>query len=283
MAAVVADDDQAMASEVESGYLAVAGVKLEYERIAATRSGLPTLVFLHEGLGCVALWKGFPAQVAEKTGCEALAYSRKGYGQSDPVEVPRPLTYMHEEGLEVLPRVLDAADLEEAVFVGHSDGGSIALIHAGAVQDPRVTALVLLAPHVFNEEKCAASIREARVAYETTDLRERLKRYHGDNVDCAFWGWNHAWLDPDFMQWNIEEYLPGVTVPVLMIQGEDDQYGSLRQLDAIERQVTGSVERHLFPGCAHSPHRDQPEATQRVMADFIRQRYPGLRSRDCRS
>ena len=275
MAAVVADDDQAMASEVESGYLAVAGVKLEYERIAATRSGLPTLVFLHEGLGCVALWKGFPAQVAEKTGCEALAYSRKGYGQSDPVEVPRPLTYMHDEGLAVLPGVLDAAELEEVVLVGHSDGGSIALINAGAAPDPRVTALALLAPHVFNEEICVESIRDARVAYETTDLRARLKRAHGDNVDGAFWGWNRAWLDPKFMQWNIEEYLPGIDVPVLMIQGEDDQYGSPRQLDAIERQVNGPVERHVLPACAHSPHRDQPEATLGAIADFVRRHYPG--------
>ena len=266
---------EAMASEVTSGFLAVDGVKLEYQRIPPKRRGLPALVFLHEGLGCVALWKDFPAQVARRTGCEMLAYSRQGYGQSDPVEVPRPLTYMHDEGLDVVPQVLDATRLRETVLVGHSDGGSIALVNAGGVQDPRVTALVLLAPHVFNEAMCVASIRDAKVAYETTDLRARLKRFHGDNVDGAFWGWNRAWLDPEFMQWSIEEYLPGINLPLLMIQGEDDQYGSLGQLDAIERRVKGPVERHVLPACAHSPHRDQPEATLGAIADFVRRHYPG--------
>lgn len=266
-----------MSSEIESGLLTVKGVRLEYQRHPAAGRDVPTLVFLHEGLGSVSMWKGFPATVAEATGCEVLVYSRQGYGKSDPVEVPRPLTYMHQEGLEVVSPLLDAAGIEEAVLVGHSDGGSIALVNAGGVQDPRVKGLILLAPHVFNEEMCVASIREAKVAYETTDLREKLKRFHGDNVDCAFWGWNHAWLDPDFMQWNIEEFLPGVRVPLMMIQGEDDQYGSLKQLDAIERQVPGPTERVVLPECAHSPHRDQPQATLEAITRFVNAHFPPVR------
>ncbi len=223
------------------------------------------------------MWKEFPAEVAAATGCEVMVYSRKGYGESDPVEVPRPLTYMHTEGLEVVSKVLDAARIEEAMLVGHSDGGSIALVNAGGVRDSRVIALILLAPHVFNEEMCVASIREAKVAYESDGLRERLERHHGKNVDCAFWGWNHAWLDPDFMQWNIEEFLSGVEVPVLLIQGADDEYGSLLQLDAIERQVKGPTQRRVLSGCGHSPHRDQPEATLEAIAQFVDQHYPDSR------
>lgn len=262
-----------MTAEIESGFFTIEGARLEYQRIGAQQVGLPTLVFLHEGLGCVALWKDFPARVAAATGCEVLVFSRIGYGKSDPVEVPRPLAYMHIEGLQVVSKVLDAAGVEEAVLVGHSDGGSIALVNAGGVKDPRVTGLVLLAPHVFNEELCVDSIRKAKAAYETTDLRTKLARFHGDNVDCAFWGWNHAWLDPGFMQWNIEEYLSGVRVPVLAIQGEDDEYGTLSQLDAIERQVNGPFERRVLPACGHSPHRDQPEATLEAIAGFVSTHY----------
>lgn len=265
---------ETMSNEIESGFLTVNGVRLEYQRYPAVQRSSPTLVFLHEGLGSVSMWKEFPAEVAAATGCEVLVYSRQGYGRSDPVGVPRSLSYMHTEGLEVVSPLLDAAGIQAAVLVGHSDGGSIALVNAGGVGDPRVSALVLLAPHVFNEAMCVASIQEAKVAYETTDLRERLERHHGDNVDCAFWGWNHAWLDPDFMQWNIEEYLSGVEVPVLMIQGEDDEYGSLKQLDAIERQVKGSTHRCVLPDCGHSPHRDQPEMTLEAIKGFIDRLFP---------
>lgn len=265
-----------MTNETETGFLTVDGVRLEYQRHPATRRNTPTLVFLHEGLGCVALWKEFPAQVAGATGCEVLVYSRQGYGESDPIDVPRPLTYMHREGLEVVSRVLDVAGIDEAVLVGHSDGASIALVNVGGVRDPRVTGLVLMAPHVFNEELCVASIREAKVAYETGDLRERLERRHGKNVDCAFWGWNRAWLDPDFMQWNIEAFLPQVEVPALLIQGADDQYGTLAQLDAIERQVQGPVSRLVLNDCAHSVFRDQPEATLEAIVDFVERHYTGV-------
>lgn len=244
--------------------------RLEYLRIPAPQAQRPALVLLHEGLGCVALWKDFPERLAAATGCGVLVYSRAGYGRSDPVQLPRPLDYMQIEGLRVVSRVLDAAGIEQAFLIGHSDGGSIALVNAGGVRDRRVSGLVLLAPHVFNEPRCVASIRQAKIAYQTAGLRAKLARFHGANVDCAFWGWNRAWLDPDFMHWNIEAYLPGVRVPALLIQGEDDEYGTLVQLDAIERQVSGPVERSVLPDCGHSPHRDQPQATLAAITTFVR-------------
>jgi len=255
--------------------LDVGGGTLEYVWSGPPPGEAPTLVFLHEGLGCAALWKGFPEQVAQATGFGVMAYSRFGYGASDPVEVPRPLTYMHHEGLEVLPAVLDAAGIRSTVLVGHSDGASIALINAGGRPDPRVHGLVLMAPHVFNEDLSVASIREAKTAYENGRLREQLARWHGDNVDCAFWGWNHAWLDPGFLEWNIEEYLPGIDIPCLVIQGEDDQYGTIAQVEAIERQVAGPVEVMMLPDCRHSVFRDQPGAALDAVARFAAQHLEG--------
>lgn len=258
-----------------TGRLDVGGVQLEYVWFGPGPERSPTLVLLHEGLGCAALWKGFPERVAEATGLGVMAYSRKGYGGSDPVEVPRPLTYMHEEGLDVLPDVLDAAGIGSAILVGHSDGASIALINAGGRQDPRVLGLVLMAPHVFNEELSVRSIRKAKEAYETGQLREQLARWHGDNVDCAFWGWNRAWLDPGFLEWNIEEYLPSIEIPCLVIQGEDDQYGTIEQVEAIRRQVAGPVEVMMLPDCRHSVFRDQPDATLDAIARFAAVHLPG--------
>lgn len=256
--------------ESHSGFLDIDGDSLEYRWIAARDRNAPSLVFLHEGLGSVSLWRDFPDAVAEATGCGALVYSRRGYGQSSPVPLPRPVRYMHDEGLDILPKVLDAAGLKRVILVGHSDGASISLIHAGGA-DPqgRVRGLILEAPHVFNEEVCVASIREAKTAYETTDLRDRLARYHGANVDVAFWGWNRVWLDPDFWHWNIEEYLPAVTVPVIVIQGEQDEYGTAAQYQAIERQVAGPCEVVVLPDCRHSPHRDQRDLTLAAMTRFI--------------
>ena len=233
----------------------------------------PTLVFLHDGIGCAATWRDFPVSLSRETGCGALVYSRPGYGGSDPVFLPRPLTYMHDEGLSILPEVLDAAGVRKAFLVGHSDGGSIALIHAstpGAL--PRVCGLLLEAPHVFCEEITVRSIEEAREEYLHGDLRAKLARYHGKNVDCAFWGWNRAWLDPGFRAWNIEECLPAITAPALVVQGLDDPYGTLLQVEAIERQCGGPVRRHLLEKCGHSPHRDQGERTLSAMAAFVHER-----------
>lgn len=250
-------------------YLDVDGTKLEYRWIGPPPGQAPTLIFLHEGLGCAAMWKDFPDRVAQATGWSVLVYSRAGYGGSDPVDVPRPLTYMHGEGLDVLPRLLDVAGINQAILVGHSDGASISLINAGGERDPRILAGILLAPHVFNEQISVDSIRQAREAFENGQLRDGLARYHGDNVDVAFWGWNRAWLDPDFWHWNLEEYLPHIEIPLLLIQGEDDEYGTRAQIEAIDRQTPGLVETLMLPDCGHSPHRDQPQATIRAIRDFV--------------
>lgn len=258
-----------MRSLETEGHLDLGDMRLEYRWIAPLRAGRPTLVFLHEGLGSVGIWRDFPDRVAATTGCGTFVYSRAGYGASSPVSLPRPLRYMHDEGLEVLPRLLEKLELDDVVLIGHSDGASIALIHAGSGKASRVRAVICEAPHVFNEQVCVASIREAKIAYETTDLRAKLQRLHGNNVDVAFWGWNGAWLDPDFWHWNLEEYLPGITLPLLVIQGEDDEYGTARQYEAIRAQVSGPCEVSVLPDCKHSPHKDQPDAVLDLMTRFI--------------
>ena len=244
----------------------VAGHRLECVHIRGAKSA-PALVFLHEGLGSVALWKDFPARVADATGCPVLVYSRAGYGRSSPAPLPRAPDYMHVEALTVLPALLDRLGIADPVLIGHSDGASIALLHAGSGRRP-VRALVALAPHVFVEDMSIASIDEVRRQYETTDLREKLARRHAD-PDAAFRGWNDIWLAPAFRSWNIEACLPGVRCPLLMIQGRDDEYGSAAQLDAIERQVGGKVTRIELADCRHSPHRDQPDATLAAITDFV--------------
>jgi len=247
-------------------FIDVAGHRLECVRVRGAKTA-PTLVCLHEGLGSVALWKDFPARVAAATGCPALVYSRAGYGRSSPAALPRAPDYMHVEALTVLPALLDRLEIADPILVGHSDGASIALLHAGSGRRP-VRALVALAPHVFVEDMSIASIDEVRRQYETTDLREKLARRHAD-PDAAFRGWNDIWLEPAFRRWNIEGCLPGVRCPLLLIQGRDDEYGSAAQLDAIERQVSGTVARLELADCRHSPHRDQPEATLAAIADFV--------------
>jgi len=247
-------------------FVDVAGHRLECVRIRGAKRA-PTLVFLHEGLGSVALWKDFPARIAAATGCPVLVYSRAGYGRSSPATLPRATDYMHVEALTVLPELLDQLGIADPVLIGHSDGASIALLHAGSGRRP-VRALVALAPHVFVEDMSIASIAEVRRQYDTTDLRQRLARRHAD-PDAAFRGWNDIWRAPAFRSWNIEACLPGVRCPLLMIQGRDDEYGSAAQLDAIERQVGGKVARIELADCRHSPHRDQPEATLAAIADFV--------------
>ena len=254
--------------------------QLEYEWYGPPPTEAPTLVFLHEGLGCVAMWREFPERLVDKTGCSVLVYSRAGYGKSDPIELPRAVRFMHDEALITLPQVLDAFAIREAILVGHSDGGSIALIHAGGTRDARVRGLILEAPHVFVEEPGLESIRAIAADYRNEDqkgghmkqqLKKRLERYHGANVDETFWGWNNIWLDPAFRAWNIEEYLPQIRVPVLLIQGEDDQYGTLAQVKAIEAGCQGLVRTAVLPDCGHSPHLDQPERTLEAMMGFLRE------------
>lgn len=252
----------------EPGFLQIDGVRLEARWIGPPPEEAPTLVFLHEGLGSTSLWRDFPDRLASATGWGALVYSRAGYGKSAPVALPRPVRFMHDEA-EVLPRVLAAAAIREHVLIGHSDGASISLIHAGSHPGPGLRGVILEAPHVFTEPHGLASIARMREIYRDTDLRERLARHHGANVDVAFRGWNDVWLDPEFVAWNIEEHLPAIRVPILILQGENDEYGTWAQVEAIARQSGGPVESIAISQCGHSPHREQPAITLRAMADFV--------------
>ncbi len=254
-------------------YLRAGGHRLEYKwlrpharTVGRQPEAMPALVFLHEGLGSTVLWKDFPELVVEATGCRALVYSRYGYGKSDRLTEPRTVDYMHKEALEALPQVLEALSIRNPILIGHSDGASISIIHAGSGWPVR--GLVLIAPHVFVEDIAVASIAQARTAFETTDLATKLDRHHDDPVG-AFRGWNDIWLHPDFRIWNIEACLPRIVAPVLLIQGEEDQYGTMAQIEAIERQLGGSVETVVLAGCAHSPHVDQAEATLAAIAAFV--------------
>lgn len=229
----------------------------------------PTLVLLHEGLGCVALWRDFPEALAAATGCGVFAWSRFGYGGSDPVPLPRPMSYMHEEALDVLPRVLDAAEVRRVVLIGHSDGGSIAAIHAGTVRDPRLPGVVLIAAHFFVEDVNLAAIREIKANYEQGDLRSRLAKYHRD-VDVAFRGWNDAWLDPRFRTFDITEHVARIQVPVLALQGADDPYGTVEQLRVLERAAACPMEARLIPGAHHAPHLEAKQATLDAIVPFVR-------------
>lgn len=258
-------------------YVKLDGSHLEYERTGPASEDAPTLVFLHEGLGSVSQWRDFPASVSAATGLASVTYSRLGYGKSDPVEVPRPLTYMHDEALRTLPAFLTALAIRKPLLVGHSDGASIAIIYAGSHPAIAPLGLVLEARHVFVEDLSIRSIEASAEAFRNGQLRERLARHHGANVDAAFWGWNRAWLDPGFRTWNLEAYLPNIHVPTLVIQSEDDPYGTVRQVEAIERGVGAKVERLLLPECGHAPHRDQPERTREAIVDFVRRLQDGRR------
>ena len=260
---------------MDSLSIVAAGHRLEALWIPPSDRDALAIVMLHEGGGCVSGWRDWPEELARATGCGVLGYSRWGYGGSDPVELPRPLTYMHDEGLIALPQVMDAVGIQEAVLLGHSDGASIAIIHAGdARADPRARArvkgLVLLAPHVFCEDVSVVAIEQTREAFVNGDLRERLAKRQGANVDGAFWGWNRAWLDPGFRAWNIESFLPAIEVPVLVIQGEADPYGTIAQVDAVTRAVRGPPERFMIPECGHAPHKERPEETTAAVVGFVR-------------
>ncbi len=257
-----------MTSTITSGLaeVIVNGHRLETLRLAPRDPEAPTIVMLHEGLGSVALWKDFPHALAERTGCGVLVYSRYGHGNSEKQAEKRPVSFMHREGEVVLPELLDKMEIAQPILLGHSDGGSIALIFAGKYPE-RTRALILEAPHVFVEEFGLASIRAAKGAFETTDFRAKLGRYHA-HVDETFRAWNDIWLDPEFPAWNIESHLDAIRCPVLCIQGEQDEYGTRAQVDTIVAKVPGA-ELVMFPNCGHSPHRDQREATLAKMAEFV--------------
>ena len=248
--------------------ITAAGRSLEYCWTGDADPARPTLVFLHEGLGSIPQWRDFPAQVARATGCRALVYDRYGYGNSDILVEDRVgIDFMHQEALKFLPEMLSKLNIDNPILVGHSDGASIALIHAGAGHPVRGVAV--MAPHVFIEKICVDSIVRARRQFETTDLPQRLGKYHRDSWK-TFYLWADAWLDPAFLDWNIEEYLPGIRCPVLAIQGEEDEYGTMTQLDAIRRQVGGACELLKLAGCGHSPHKDRPERVLNSISTFIR-------------
>ena len=240
----------------------VAGRRLETRVLEGAPDRRP-LVLLHEGLGSAGLWRDFPQRLAEATGRRTIAFSRFGHGRSEPPPQPRTPAFFHEEALDVLPAVLDGLQAAEPILVGHSDGGSIALIHAAAHP---ATGLVLMAPHVVVEDITVAAIRETREAFEHDGLRERMARHH-DDPDAAFWGWCDVWLDPAFRAWSIEAEAARVTAPALLIQGGDDPYGTLDQLDRIEARVRGPVERLVVAG-GHSPHLEQPDAVVAAVERF---------------
>ena len=250
-------------------YVSIDGARLEYKWHGPPPADAPTLVFLHEGLGSVSQWRNFPAELCARLGCSGLVYSRCGHGRSDALTAPRSVGFMHDEAITVLPRLLDVFEVRRPILVGHSDGASIALIHAGSgAGDP--FALVLEAPHVFVEDVTITRITELRETYRSGDLRTKLARHHGGNVDTLFEYWTDVWLRPEFRRWNIEEYLPDVRCPTLVIQGKQDEYGTDRQVSTLVAALGGRCEGIMLDHCGHSPHIDQGVTTCDIMARFIR-------------
>jgi pimeloyl-ACP methyl ester carboxylesterase len=252
----------------DEGFLDLSPLRLEYRMIGPRPDAAPTIVMLHEGLGSVGLWGSFPDQIAAATGAGVFVYSRAGYGRSSPGKLPRTTRFMHEEACAVLPQVLEGIGFQRGLLLGHSDGASIATIYAGSVQDHRVRGLVLLAPHFFTEDMGIAEIRRARDAFAAGTFRDKLKRWHAD-VDCAFRSWSQPWLDPEFRKWDITEALGYIRVPILIVQGDQDQYGTLRQLEAANNECYCPVETVVLPGIRHVPQREAPQATLDAVTDFV--------------
>lgn len=251
----------------EGQRISVAGLSLECASWGPSPAHAPTFVLLHEGLGSTALWKDFPQKLAAATSFGVFAYSRGGYGASDPVKLPRPLDYMPKEAQEVLGPLLDAIGFERGILLGHSDGATIAAWYAASVSDQRIRGLCLIAPHFFTEDKGLAAIAEAKTAYETGELKARLAKYH-NHVDVAFKGWNEAWLDPAFKDMNVADCIDHWRIPVLAIQGREDQYGTLAQIGEIEDRIYSPLEVAILENCRHAPQFDQPEQTLSAITDF---------------
>ena len=256
-----------MTTLAPSGTLRIGASDLEYRMIGPAPEDAPTIVILHEGLGSAALWGDFPDKLQAATGAGVFAYSRAGYGASTPVKLPRPLDYMHIEALDILPKLLGQIGFRRGLLLGHSDGASIAAIYAGGVQDHRVLGIAMIAPHFVVEDISVTSIAVIKTAYETTGLRAKLARWHS-HVDNAFYGWNGAWLDPQFRSWDISEYLAYVRVPIAIVQGADDQYGTIRQIEIAREECYCPVDVAIIPGAGHQPHRDAPGATLDAISEF---------------
>ena len=249
-------------------FVEAAGRSVNYEWIGEEAPNAPVLVFLHEGLGSIRQWRDFPARVCAATGCRALVYDRYGYGQSAVLQEPRrTVRFMHDEALSSLPRIRESLKIDDCILIGHSDGASIALIHAGAAY--RTRGVAVMAPHVFIEPVCLSSIEKAKVTFESTDLPQRLGRYHRD-ARRTFYGWADVWTEENFKRWDIrDEYLARIDVPVLAIQGYADEYGTMAQLDDIARHVRGPCELLKLEECGHAPFRDQPEKTLAAITGFV--------------
>lgn len=253
----------------ETGFLAIGEARLETRRVGPAPDEAATIVLLHEGLGAAAMWRDFPERLAAATGCGVLAYSRVGYGRSSPAALPRAVGYMHDEALEVLPAVLKAIGFRRGMLLGHSDGASIATIYLGSVQDHRVRGLSLIAPHFIVEDVTLRSIAAARDAFAATDLKQRLARWHAD-PEATFRGWNDIWLDPAFAAWDISEALEYIRVPVQIVQGTGDEYGTARQIEIAEERCYCPLEVEWIDGAGHAPQRDRPEETLARIARFAR-------------
>lgn len=253
-------------------FLDAAGHRLEYERAGPTPDDAPTLVFMHQGLGSVSMWRDFPADLSAATGCGMFSYSRWGHGKSEPLSGGRAVGYMHDEALSTLPEVLTKLAVQEPILFGQSDGGSISLIYAGSGAangaGPAPKALIVEAAHVFVEEISVAGAREAEAMFENGELGEKLPRHH-DDVEGMFRAWNEIWRHPDFFSWNIEEYLPNITCPILVIQGEDDEYGTRKQVETIAAKSGGPVDVLMLENCGHSPHREMREAVLSATTAFV--------------
>ncbi len=249
------------------GFVTAGGKALEYQCFGPAPDKAPTIVLLHEGLGCVALWRDFPAALAKTTGWGVFVYSRAGYGQSDPADLPRPLDYMVQEAQQVLPDLLDAIGFQRGVLMGHSDGATIAVEYAGGVEDFRVRGLILMAPHFFTEAMGLTEISAAKQAYDNGDLRDKLSKYH-KHVDSAFRGWNDSWLHPDFNAALVTDAIDYLRIPTLAIQGRDDQYGTLAQVHEIEERSYAPVDVEILEDCRHAPQFDQPDRVLAAVAEF---------------
>jgi len=252
----------------DQGFLDLGDMRLEYRMIGPRPDAAPTLVLLHEGLGSAAVWGRFAHELAAATGTGVLAYSRAGYGRSSPSQLPRPVTFMHDEARAVLPRVLDGIGFRRGLLVGHSDGASIAAIYAGSVQDHRVRGLALMAPHFFTEDMGIAEIARAKAAFEGGALRGKLARLHAD-PEHAFRSWSGPWLDPEFRKWDLSDALAHIRVPILIVQGEQDQYGTVRQIEVARQECYCPVEVALLPDTRHAPYREAPAATLAAIAGFV--------------
>jgi pimeloyl-ACP methyl ester carboxylesterase len=256
-----------MATLSDHGFLDLGDQRLEYRMIGPRPDEAPTLILLHQGLGSVGQWDDLPEKLAARTGCGVFAYSRRGYGFSSAATLPRKLDFMHVEARNTLPRLLDAIGFQRGVLVGHSDGASIAAIHAGSVQDHRVHGLVLIAPHFIVEDVTMKAIVAIRNAYDTTDMRTRFQRWHA-NADATVRGWSDVWLNNNVAAWDLREDLAYIRVPILIVQGEHDDFGTVRQIEIAQEECYCPVESLLMPGVKHVPHREAPEATLAAIADF---------------